>query len=244
MMELCNSKLPLVFKGGLILQNLIKTETDLNTFRGTNDIDIDCGDFSITESVLVSKIREALDAIGFSSLFVACHREFGENRAAGFEIRESTADDKVLFSIDISRKHNKWVKQYYIWDNMAIIGSSTEKMAADKICAVSEKTVYRRIKDIYDLYLLSFISGIKLSKIREIMKETNRFPGEFNQFRMNIDALRHAYSEFKGIVNKPSFESIYSRTFDFCVPFITDSSANGEWCVNDGMWIEDFRDKI
>jgi hypothetical protein len=107
-----------------------------------------------------------------------------------------------------------------------------------KMCAISSKLALRRSKDIYDLYLLSFLKGYKIKNIIEICEYQNKEVGDFAIFANNISDLMHAYGELRNVVNKPDFEEVYGRVRDFCLPFITRDYEfiNGSWSPYTEMW--------
>ncbi len=49
------------------------------------------------------------------------------------------------------------------------------KMLADKIYAISGQNVCRRVKDVLDIYVMSFITKVNADELYEIWKETENW---------------------------------------------------------------------
>lgn len=96
-------------------------------------------------------------------------------------------------------------------------------MLVDKIRVISTRKVFRRVKDIVDVYILSSSKGIKLEKIQDILQEYKNDLGNFSAFIERKDDLEHAYEKLKGITNKPSFSEVYTQVKIFLMPFIQSS---------------------
>lgn len=87
-------------------------------------------------------------------------------------------------------------------------------MLSDKIYAISGENVCRRMKDVLDIYVLSFITKIDTDELYEIWGETGRTLGNFEEYKTQIAELGEAYTKMKGIKNKPDFVDVYSRVND------------------------------
>ena len=111
-------------------------------------------------------LKEAVKRFALE-LEVYAVREFGEKRSAGFRIGNEKGE-KVA-SIDLSIRNNGYTQHYYSYvGGIQITGASLGKMMADKLYAISEDKVLRRIKDILDIYVMSYIGSFETSKIQEI----------------------------------------------------------------------------
>ena len=70
-------------------------------------------------------------------------------------------NEEKVASVDLSVRKNPFCRPYFFYVNgISINGASLSKMLSDKICAVSGENVCRRMKDILDVYVLSFITEI------------------------------------------------------------------------------------
>ena len=71
--------------------------------------------------------------------------------------------------------------------------------------------MFRRIKDLVDLYYISKVFEFDQSAIMGAMKDSGRNLGNFNGFLQRENDLKHSYDKFRftGGVNKPTFEEVY-----------------------------------
>lgn len=92
--ELSKLNVPIVFKGGMVTKFTLKDKSNVMR-RNTKDID---GDYTETENVsmelLKSIVEKAVKQIN-KNYKVEIFREFGENKAAGFLVKEN--DERILF---------------------------------------------------------------------------------------------------------------------------------------------------
>jgi len=214
---------------------LVRENTDLATSRLSTDTDGDWVGEKITSEELTAIINNILGEMHPNGLNAVLMREPGESRSAGYKVY---LGDRDLFGIDISFRRNDWSVEYKLSETESYIGATPNKIYADKMCAASNREIFRRYKDIYDLFLLSHLSGFKISELKTIVGEIQRPVGEFHQFLNNTEELRKGYDKLDGIINKPPFEVAYGRARDFVMPFITKSNIDGIWNVADGVWTE------
>ena len=90
-------------------------------------------------------------------------------------------------------------------------GASLSKMLSDKIYAISGERVCRRMKDVLDIYVISFITKIDMDELCQIWAGTGRELGNFEAYKTQTAELGKAYDKMKGIKNKPDFVEVYSR---------------------------------
>lgn len=179
---------------------------------------------------LENLINRALYNVDITLKAVA-YRNYGLGKSAGFNILDSVG--RKVFSIDISMKSNPYYIVYTTNINqIKFYGSAPEKMFADKLRGISTVKIYRRVKDLYDLYLLSALNGYSSTKIMDIAGNTL---GDFKDFRECNYDLNHAYSKLNRVTNKPSFNEVYSKVYEFIRPFLegySDQSlmwADNQW---------------
>lgn len=230
-------KLPVVFKGAMVLRHVMSVSGLVDTYRLTRDIDMDWIDRGASIEELTSMIRAAVNELGIKGLSVICRRMPTEGKSAGFVVNYQ---GRKLFSFDISLRPNPFYVDYVTNKGVIFTGASIEKMYADKVNTISSKIVFRRIKDIYDLYLLSFLTGYTISNIVEIHQYQDKEIQKFDEFNNRVEDLKHAYGKLDYVANKPEFEIVYSRVRDFCLPFITCSykKCNGIWSPKEGLWYQ------
>lgn len=217
MEELSNAGIPIVFKGAMVLNLAIRYNNPSKVERMTRDIDGDwVGEFPTMEE-MENALRNAVNKVD-SSLDIQISRIFGERKSAGFKIVNEMGEK--IASIDLSVRQNRFSSQYISYVNgVSITGASLSKMLSDKIYAISGPNVCRRIKDVLDIYVMSFVTKINTDELCQIWRETGRKLGKFEAYEMQIAELREAYDKMKGIKNKPDFREVYYRVNDIVSDF-------------------------
>lgn len=209
MEELSKAGVPIVFKGAMVLNLAIRSNNLSKVERVTRDID---GDW-VGESPTMEKMEKALQSAVKkvdSSLDIQINRVFGEKKSAGFKIVNENKEK--IASIDLSVRQNRFCEPYISYVNgISINGASLSKMLSDKIYAISGENVCRRMKDVLDIYIISFITEIDVDELHQIWKETGRKIGNFEAYRTKSAELKEAYDKMKGIKNKPDFFEVYYR---------------------------------
>lgn len=154
--ELSELNAPIVFKGAIVLKTALK-DSQIATQRGTRDVDGDWVMSEPTMEVLLNTVSTALSKVG-DEYSVVVTREYGANKSAGFSVQNIETLEQ-LFTFDLSVKKNPFYSTYYSTVNgIAFRGATPAKMVADKLHGISTRTVFRRCKDIVDLYLLSSLT--------------------------------------------------------------------------------------
>ena len=144
MEELSNAGVPIVFKGAMVLNLVIRENNPSRVERVTGDIDGDwIGVFPTMEEMEIA-LRNAVKKVDFS-LDVQANRIFGERKSAGFRIVNEMGEK--IASIDLSVRQNRFCKPYISYVNgISITEASLSKMLSDKIYAISGERVCRRMK--------------------------------------------------------------------------------------------------
>lgn len=209
MEELSNEGVPVVFKGAMVLNLAIRKNNPSNVERLTRDIDGDwIGDYP-TMAEMEKALRIAVKKVD-DSLDIQIKRIYGEHKSAGFNIVDSN-NEKVA-RIDLSVRQNKFYESYVSYVSGATIkGASLSKMLSDKIYAISGEKIFNRLKDVLDIYTMSFITEVNPEELHQIWKETDRTLGNFEKFKTHFVELNEAYDKMKGIKNKPDFKDVYNR---------------------------------
>ena len=111
--------------------------------------------------------------------------------------------------IDVNRPITP-TKIYEI-NGVSFCGVAPIQMIADKVASISTDKVFRRIKDIVDLYYIANVFKFDCDAVFENLKNSNRVLGNFIGFINNTEELQHSYDKFRfsGGVNKPPFEEVY-----------------------------------
>ena len=86
-------------------------------------------------------------------------------------------------------------------------------MIADKVSAVSTDHVFRRIKDVVDLYYLSCVFPFDRNSVLQTLANSERSLGSIDGFLNRQADIRHAYQKYRftADADKPSFDELYFR---------------------------------
>lgn len=210
MKAIYDSGIPISFKGSMVLKACLLEAGYTDEIRHTVDIDANWNsDVEPTTEQMVESLQKAIDKSGVN-LEVHLYRPHGEKRSAGFELIEPSTEE-VLFTMDIDVNRPASPTKIYEVDGIKFCGVSPLQMIADKLSVVSSEKVFRRIKDVVDLYYISKVFEFDTDKIMQTLKNSNRELDGFNGFLHRAEDLQHSYEKFRfaGGVNKPPFEEVY-----------------------------------
>lgn len=229
--ELSKLNIPIIFKGAVVLKTAL-LGTSITTDRETHDIDGDWVETPPTMQQLEDIINAALCNIT-TELVALPYREYRPGRSAGFKICDQNKME--AFRIDISIKPNPYYCSYMTVNGIRFNGASPAKMFADKMHGISTNKVFRRLKDVFDLFLLSSLTGYNTQDTYIIYRTVGRELGDFDGFTHRIGDLKHAYEKLHGITNKPDFHVVYDRVYLLAEPFIVGTQQNLTW--NGYNWV-------
>lgn len=211
MKAIYDSGIPISFKGSMVLKACLIEAGYAEDTRHTVDIDANWNSETLPSAdQMVESLQNAIDKSGIG-LQVSIYRMYGEKRSAGFELAETTTGE-VLFTMDIDVNRPVQTTKIYEIEGIRFCGASPVQMIADKTSVVSTDKIFRRIKDMVDLYYISNVFEFDTANVVQTLKYSNRILGDFNGFIHRTSDLRHSYEKFRfaGGVNKPSFEEVYS----------------------------------
>lgn len=210
MRAIYDSGIPISFKGSMVLKAcLIEAGFNEDT-RHTVDIDANWNsDTMPTCEQMAESLQGAVNKSGIE-LDIRLYRMYGDKRSAGFELVQR-ATGEVLFSMDIDVNRPVPTTKIYEVEELRFLGVSPAHIIADKISVVSTDKVFRRIKDVVDLYYISKVFDFDKTEIMKALKKSGRTLDSFQDFLYRSDELRYAYEKFRfaGDVNKPPFDEIY-----------------------------------
>ena len=191
MKAIYESSIPISFKGSMVLKACLMEAGYTEDTRHTVDID---GNWNSDEQPsagqMVTALQNAIDKIGYS-LSVSLSRMYGEGRSAGFDLTERDSGD-ILFSMDIDVNRPLLPTRIYEVDGLHVRGVSPAQMLADKVAAVSSDKVFRRIKDIVDLYYLSQVIEFNKPEVMAALQTSGRTLEGFHAFLHRKGELEHA----------------------------------------------------
>lgn len=229
MKALYESGIPVSFKGSMVLKACLVEAGFLDDTRHTVDIDGNWrSEKAPTAEQMVTSFQKAIDESGIG-LDVSLYRMYGEGRSAGFEIMNRTSGE-VLFTMDVDVNRPEIPGRIYEIEGFRFRGAAPLQMITDKVSAISTEKVFRRIKDIVDLYYISKVFDFDRQGIMQTLNATGRSLGSFSGFLSQTDELEHAYAKFRfsGGVNKPPFEDVYQTVKQY-IGDILPKNRNREW---------------
>lgn len=210
MKAIYDSGIPIDFKGSMVLKACLLEAGYSEEIRHTVDIDANWYSKVLPSSEqMIDSLQGALRKSGID-LNVTIYRMYGKGRSAGFELADSSTGD-ILFSMDVDVNRPVQPTKIYEVAGIRFRGITPSQMLADKISAISTDKVFRRIKDVVDLYYLSHIFDFDKNALLETLENSGRTLESFQGFLHRENDLRHAYEKFRftGEASKPSFDEVY-----------------------------------
>ncbi|MDO5137992.1 MAG: nucleotidyl transferase AbiEii/AbiGii toxin family protein [Oscillospiraceae bacterium] len=224
MTAICNSNIPISFKGAMVLHAfLYESGIDDQAVRPTRDIDANwLSDVPPTMEEIQKSLQRTLDENDIH-LTVKAFRDYGNGRSAGFEFCDPKRNT-AIFSMDMDINRPEAGTRIYEVGDFKFRGIIVEQILADKILVISTDKVFRRIKDVIDLYYLSKCFQMEPEKIKEVMRETGRLPSSFDSFLNRKVDLEHAFKKFRfgDNIQKPDFNDVYVTVAKYIAEFIID----------------------
>lgn len=210
MKTIYDSGIPVSFKGSMVLKACLLEAGYSDETRHTVDIDANWNsDTPPSAEQMVDSLQKAIEKCDID-LKVSLYRMYGEKRSAGFELTD-TSTNEILFTMDVDVNRPVPPTKIYEVEGLRFCGVSPSQMIADKVAAISTDKVFRRIKDIVDLYYISKVFEFNTTDILQTLKNSERNLGDFQDFLHRLEDLRHSYEKFRFTdgINKPDFEEVY-----------------------------------
>ena len=210
MKAIYDSGIPISFKGSMVLKACLMEAGYAEDTRHTVDIDANWNsDTPPTGEQMVESLQNALRNSGID-LDVSIFRPYGGGRSAGFELKDKDTDE-VLFSMDIDVNRPIPPTKIYEVEGLRFCGVSSTQMIADKAAVISTDKVFRRVKDVVDLYNISKVFQFDKTDVLQTLKNSGRTLDTFHGFLYRPEDLQHSYEKFRfeGGVYKPPFEEVY-----------------------------------
>lgn len=210
----------LILKGGSVLMSKLIEYNRTDLYRQTTDIDIHCNSKETwinfcnnIENILNNNDR------GYKYKIVKRRSESkGLDTSDSLQFIIEAPNDRVSFKIDMNIKDDNIITiDYSPTLNMNTYDCYT--MVTDKIIVVSSRKVFRRIKDLYDLAVLTSIQSYNYSDLMQHMTIKHPNTNLINMLTYdNFNDLEHAYTKFNGITNKPDINYLISHDAKFLEP--------------------------
>ncbi len=211
MKSVYDSGIPISFKGSMVLKACLIEAGYPEDIRHTFDIDANWySDTSPSADQMTISLQKALDRNGLD-LDIKLNRMYGEGRSAGFKLFDRSSGEE-LFTMDMDVNRHPVQTRIYEVDGLRFSGASPDSMITDKIVSISSDKVFRRIKDVIDLYYISRVFSFDKEVFMSALQKSERPMGDFSGFLNRKEDLRHAYEKFRlsGNVKKVPFEEVYS----------------------------------
>ena len=205
-----DSGIPVNFKGSMVLKACLIEAGYTEETRHTVDIDANWfTDTPPTAEQMVESFQKAISASGIN-LKVVIYRMYGESRSAGFELIDGKSGE-VLFTMDVDVNRPIPPTKIYEVAGVRFCGVTPIQMISDKVAVISTDKVFRRIKDVVDLYYISHVVRFDRVAVLETLKNGGRELNGFNGFLNRTEELKHSYEKFRfsGDAGKPPFEEVY-----------------------------------
>lgn len=219
MQAIFESGIPISFKGSMVLKAFLIEAGYQGEVRHTKDIDGNWNtDYPPTSEQVADSIQKALHDGGMRNFDVQLFRKHGEKRAVGIAVLDKETGEKV-FKMDIDVNRTQPQTQLYEIDGIVFSGTVPMQMIADKVASISSDRIFRRVKDVIDLYYISQVVLPDREYVDKAMKDSSRELGTFESFFRRKNDIRHAYEKFnlEGNAKKPDFEEVYVRAASFLI---------------------------
>lgn len=191
MKAIYDSGIPISFKGSMVLKACLLEAGFDDDARHTVDIDANWNsDTPPTSEQMVVSLQQAIDKSGVN-LEVRIYRMYGEKRSAGFELIDCETEE-ILFTMDVDVNRPIPPTKIYEVEGLRFCGVSPSQMIADKVAAISTDKVFRRIKDVVDLYYISKVFEFNIADVLQTLKNSERALDNFNGFLHRSEDLRHS----------------------------------------------------
>ena len=227
---LYNGGVPISFKGSMVLKAFLEKQNYGTAIRETKDIDGNWLEGLPSIEQIKDSFQKAFDRADIN-LRVEAFRNYGEGKSAGFKFFDTTDPDnsEPIFTMDLDVGRVLPAVQMYQVDNFSFTGLIPEQMLADKISVLSTQKVFRRAKDVLDLYYMSKCLSFEPDKVRNCMIKSGRVLEDFSGFIDRKEDLRHAYDKYKfknEDMTKPDFDTVYEAVKTFVSPFLPERKVD------------------
>ena len=224
----------MAFKGGYILNKRIPN------CRMTHDID-----FSIERVELYEKVKGVLANVGDKlksmNLIVDYEIKPEVTPTTSGGIKFIYADGSKALGVDVGLHTLGFGITSMSIQNTDINVFTVERSIGDKLSVLCSRRRFRRIKDIYDIYMLSEYYSMGYNAVEEALSyrevDWNLYPKDEEQ----LVQLGHAYDRLliRGVTSrpiaKPDYNKVLERLLVFCDPWLSGYLPKN-WNHKRGCW--------
>ena len=209
--ELSKENAPIIFKGALALKDLLYINNpNLKINRKTSDIDANWIE-EYDEEKIIKLLDGAIKKVN-SDYSIELYRKPKENVSMGINILDE--NKHIVSKIDMDIKNNPFYVVCTIND-VEIKYSNLNKMMCDKLLSLSGGYVFRRAKDLLDVYLIINDNIVRKDDIDKVLEYEKKNLGDFSTLFENKEIARHSYNKLKNIDNKPEFDIVWNKIIDY-----------------------------
>lgn len=222
--SLSNSKFKdyFIIKGGSALMLSLKEENESSFIRETTDIDIHCE----SKDIWYKFVNDCEDLFnnnknGFIFKLVKERKLTEETSSSSLKFNVTNhKNESCTVKVDMNIKSND-VIGYEKFNSIDLNHFDYYTMLSDKIVVCCSHKIFRRIKDLYDLYAITKTNNVKLIELAKRIKikhNTDKLEIFINEY--TYKDLEHAYNKYKGFPINRNFDELYIYVVNFLKPFI------------------------
>jgi len=232
--SISDSDAPIVFKGAMVIKLILSENGYTALERQTKDIDANWVGAPPSMGALVDTINHSLGKLK-NHIYAVAFREYGEKMSAGVSIREERTNEEIIsMDIDIRPIHGSKI---YHYGEIGVKGVLVDEVLSDKLTVLSKKRIFRRVKDMVDIFALAHCVKVNTLEIFEVFKKSpEREIGSFDEFIHGRHDVEHAYNRLRGIENKPPFDQVYEYVMHFIQPFANRDMTPRVWNSEKASW--------
>ncbi|MDO3409439.1 nucleotidyl transferase AbiEii/AbiGii toxin family protein [Saccharibacillus sp. CPCC 101409] len=231
----------IVLKGGLNLEAAVQKYNANLVARPTVDADFHISKKESWEQFL-DEVPKKISQSSQLGLSYSLKSRRGFDRFPGSDTVTLTSSQNHQFDVDMNISSFSGKTEIYVGGYLP--GFTIPTMLADKVAVFLSTRIYRRSKDLYDLYLFSYLMDYAMNVLLpEIQEKLAVGKGiEIPYHIADPVKLEHAYSKLSGIPNKPSFETVCARVITFVYPIAGQLNqaeiSAAYWNPIQGEWVE------
>lgn len=208
-------------RGGFIVVALTYNKTDM--LRLSNDIDCTY----MRDFISDEKVKEDIKNI-FPNSSVIITRPSSKDGTLQIEIDDIPVDIEINKIVEMSN--------IYSIEDLQINGCSIYDILADKLSVITSKKVFRRSKDLVDVFNLISIYDISKKELDKAFANNNRVIGSI-EFLNDEKELRHAYDKLN--LRSDSDKEDYDRVIDTILKFLNFDKNKLYWKADLSCWVSD-----
>lgn len=198
----------LVLKGGLALEDKLRIAApDFLRYTHVGSVETYTEVFGDIESWLNSGTKQYM---------------YFKNGSAGYDFVVTAGMEQMRIGIDLNVAPMHIISIDYT-DTFNIPTYDIYTMLADKMAVMCNRVIFRRIKDLYDIYAILHLADISYAQLWQRVERKR--PGVVSQRNYMLlpehyDSLQHAFTQFKGIEQHHDFDSIISVVSYFMTKYM------------------------